>query len=222
MRATRPRLRPVPYLPRSIGLAAMTVALAVVVVVAVPEGFLFVGLDNPAPRSVSPAEYAGMLTALLLALALRSRYQDWDRYGIASRTRNLALLNTLLTVAGALLVTAIGFALPDIYTGLPEVRSAIASNVTVAALSAVLAIGLLGAGAGSLTWMTAIYGVMYTQSHQPDTLSALPLSIALHPDGTADLTVRWAWITGLTIATTALTWRTHMVPLISLQRTASD
>ncbi len=148
---------PVPHLARRPGLLLATVVVATFTVVTAPDAFVHVGLENPAPRAVSPVEYAAMATALVAALTLRPRHHDWDRYGDGRRTRGLAFVNACLTSALALAVAGIGLATAESYRGLSDVLAATLSNVGVAALLAVLTIGTLGAGAGSLTWLTTLF-----------------------------------------------------------------
>lgn len=215
------RAVPVPYLARRPGLLLVAVVIAMVTVVTAPQAFVHVGLENPAPRAVSPVEYAAMATALVAALTLRPRHHDWDRHGHGRRTRGLAFVNAGLTSAVALAVAGVGLTSGS-YRGLPEVWTASFSNVAVAALLAVLTIGTLGAGAGSLTWLATMYATMTAQSLQPSWHAALPLTIGFTPDDTPDLAVRWWWLAGLALLTAPVLSRTRGVPLLSLRRPDDD
>lgn len=202
-----------PMKPRMLWPGIVVIAATYVYVATWPAAFVYIGTSDVAPRAISPFEYAPIAIALVLCLGLAPRLDDWDRYG-APRTRTLALVN-----AGAVVVAplAVFFTSLPLYPadGVPPASALIplASNIAVAALLAVIVVGLLGPLLGTLAWAASIYCVMLWQSTAPEALAWGPFTMYVTANGEPDTATRWGWILGCALAAFAVVWTRRSVPL---------
>jgi len=177
--------------------------------------FIYLGPPGYPPRTLTPFEYVPIALTITLCAGLAPRFYGLDRFG-SLKTRNIAILNALITLLVPLIVFYGSLVLfyPPEGEWVPVIEVLpIGNNIAVASFLSIILVGFLGRLYGSALWIALVIAILNLQSHFPQYASVLPFALGYDITGHIDTRTRWAWIIGLAVLAITVVWIRRSVPI---------
>lgn len=210
-----PKALLLPLSPRAIMPTILAMAVGAVIAHFKPAAFVVFGgiTGRTQGRVVGVFEGIPVVVALVLTHGLTPRLPQWDGFGTV-KTLRMAIAVAIVSPA----VSCVYFlALLTLYpsSGDPpaSVLRPVVNNVAVAALLAVVLLGVLGRLWGVMAWVGMMYAVLWAPTEWSWAGLWLPLNLSVGPTGAVDLRIHWWWLMALSTFALLTAWRRRLVPI---------